>query len=143
MNAAPAWADDPGAIGSSPTTVDSLSGSSGNTVTSGQMSVDTTMPAAGGQSTSTTSQNNTATNTQTTTTTGGNGGTATGGNAGPAQGVGPGSQGASRGGTAHANGGRAESHTTLQNVQSNQTSGQGGSGPGSDQGGTMTKSNTK
>jgi hypothetical protein len=79
-------------------------------------------PAGSGQLTPT-SQSNTATNTQTTSTTGGNGGTATGGNAGP-------SQGGSRGGNAYANGGKAESHSSLQNEQSNLVSGHRGSSSG-------------
>lgn len=124
LPAAPAWADDPSALVPPPTAVDSLSGSSGDSFATQQSSVDTTGSASNA------SQNNTATNTQTTTTTGGNGGTATGGKAGPAQGVGDGSQSSSRGGTAYANGGRAESHTTLINEQSSQTSEHAGSGPG-------------
>jgi hypothetical protein len=68
-------------------------------------------------------QDNTATNTQTTSTTGGNGGTATGGNAGPTQVVGNGSQAGSFGGSAYANGGYAESHSSLDSDQSNQISG--------------------
>ena len=68
-------------------------------------------------------QENTATNTQTTTTTGGNGGSATGGNAGPVQVVGDGSEAGSFGGSAYANGGDAESESSLENEQSNQISG--------------------
>ena len=68
-------------------------------------------------------QSNTANNTQTTTTTGGNGGSATGGNGGPVQVVGNGSEGSSYGGDAYANGGDAESWTSLLNEQSNQISG--------------------
>jgi hypothetical protein len=75
-------------------------------------------------------QENTATNTQTTTTTGGNGGTATGGNAGPSQVVGDGSQGGSFGGDAKANGGDAESQSSLENEQSNQISGRDSFGEG-------------
>src|SRR4051812_41632362 len=73
-------------------------------------------------------QSNTATNTQTTTTTGGNGGSATGGNAGPTQVVGDGSQASSQGGDAYANGGYAESDSSLENEQSNQISGRDSSG---------------
>jgi hypothetical protein len=73
-------------------------------------------------------QSNTATNTQTATTTGGAGGSATGGNAGPSQVSGYGSQGGSHGGDAYANGGRAESHSSLENKQSNQTAGRDTSG---------------
>jgi hypothetical protein len=124
---ASASADDPGAIVPPSTTVNSLPGSSA-AVTSGQTSVDTTAVTTNDQTTSSGSQNNTATNKQTTTTTGGNGGTAAGGKAGPAEGVGSGSQSSSRGGTASANGGRAESHTSLVNEQSSHTSGQAGSG---------------
>src|SRR5436190_312458 len=68
-------------------------------------------------------QDNTSTNAQTTTTTGGNGGTATGGNAGPVQVVGDNSEAYSYGGDAYANGGDAESWTSLENEQSNQISG--------------------
>jgi hypothetical protein len=75
-------------------------------------------------------QENTATNTQTTTTTGGDGGTATGGNAGPSQVVGNGSRGGSFGGRAYANGGDAESDSSLENEQSNQISGRDSSGSG-------------
>lgn len=73
-------------------------------------------------------QSNTATNTQTTTTTGGNGGSATGGNGGPVQVVGDHSSAASYGGDAYANGGNAESWTSLDNQQSNQISGRDSSG---------------
>jgi hypothetical protein len=68
-------------------------------------------------------QDNTATNTQTTTTNGGNGGTATGGNGGPVQVVGDNKEAYSYGGDAYANGGDAESWTSLKNEQSNQISG--------------------
>ena len=76
------------------------------------------------------SQENTATNTQTATATGGAGGTATGGNAGPVQVVGNGSQGASYGGDAYANGGDAEASNSLENEQSNQISGRDSSASG-------------
>ncbi len=69
-------------------------------------------------------QSNTATSTQTATATGGAGGSATGGNAGPSQVAGGGSDG----GDAYANGGRAESHNSLENNQSSQSSGRDGSG---------------
>jgi hypothetical protein len=68
-------------------------------------------------------QDNTSINAQTTTTTGGNGGTATGGHAGPVQVVGDNSEAYSYGGDAYANGGDAESHSSLENEQSNQISG--------------------
>jgi hypothetical protein len=89
---------------------------------------DTTALAGNSQPTPTAPQSNTATNTQTATATGGAGGSATGGNAGPSQVTGDGSQGGSYGGDAYANGGRAESHNSLENKQSNQISGRDSSG---------------
>ena len=71
--------------------------------------------AAYSQPTPTAPQSNTATNTQTATATGGAGGSATGGNAGPSQ-----AGGARREATPIANGGRAESHNSLESKQSNQ-----------------------
>src|SRR5919109_4928158 len=75
-------------------------------------------------------QNNTAANTQTTSTTGGNGGTATGGNGGPVQVVGNHSKAGSYGGDAYANGGDAESDSSLDSEQSNQISGRDSSREG-------------
>jgi hypothetical protein len=110
--AAPAQAADAADPGLSPTTVGGAINPPPNPVDSGQ-----TTPTA---------QDNTAASNQTTSTTGGNGGSATGGNAGPSQ-AGDGS--GSHGGNAFANGGNAESHSNLENEQSNQISGRHGSGP--------------
>jgi hypothetical protein len=142
VGAAPAWGDDTGGTAPSPTIGNSLSASYGNNAGSGMITpppnpVDTTATADSG-STPTAPQNNTTTNTQTTTTTGGDGGTATGGNAGPSQVVGHGSQGGSRGGNAYANGGKAESHSSLEIKQSNQISGRDSSGSGYSGGGRNT-----
>ena len=76
------------------------------------------------QSAPTAPQSNTATSTQSATATGGAGGSATGGNAGPSQAGGDSSQG----GDAYANGGRAETHSSLENRQSDQISVRDGSG---------------
>jgi hypothetical protein len=113
LAAAPARADDTVGMVPSATTVGSSPASYG----------DTTAPSDISESTSTAPQTNTATNTQTATATGGAGGSATGGNAGPSQVADDGSQGGSYGGDAYANGGRAESHNSLGNKQSNQISG--------------------
>jgi hypothetical protein len=118
--AAPARADDTVGTVLSATTVGSPPGSYG----------DTTAPPDNSQTTPTAQQGNTATNTQTATATGGAGGSATGGNAGPSQVAGNSSQGGSNGGNAYANGGNAESHNSLENEQSNQTSGRDRSGSG-------------
>jgi hypothetical protein len=122
FTAPPARGDDVPATGSS-AIVNSLSTSS---TTTGSVPISDT--TAGGQSAPVVPQDNNATNTQTTTTTAGAGGTATGGNAGPAQG-GRGSQSGSHAGNAYANGGSAQSHSSIKNVQSNRTSGQNASRP--------------
>jgi hypothetical protein len=96
---------------------------------------DATAPPQNSQSAPNTSQSNTATNTQSATATGGAGGSATGGNAGPSRFADDGSRGGSFGGDAYANGGRAESHNSLENQQSNQISGRDSSGSRSSGGG--------
>jgi hypothetical protein len=95
----------------------------GGAVTPPPSPAGTTSPPDNAQPAPTAQQGNAATNTQTTTATGGGGGKATGGNAGS-------SHGASHGGIAYANGGNAESYSSLDNRQSNQTSGRHSSGPG-------------
>ncbi len=113
LAAAPARADETVGTVLSATTVGSPPASYG----------DTTAPPDNSQTTPTAQQSNTATNTQTAAATGGAGGSATGGNAGP-------SQFGSNGGNAYANGGDAAAHNSLENEQSNQTSGRDRSGSG-------------